>query len=195
MSKTTIPTGGITDATIATADIAADAITGAKIVDDAINSEHFTNGSIDTAHIADSAVTIAKASGFGKIGQVVESTSIDTTAISSTSFSDIDLNVAITPTATSSKILLMIDFAYTQDGADNNLGKIQMLRDSTAIGNHHVGYDNPGGNVGFGCHIQKLDSPSTTSEITYKTQANTANASSQFRPVGSASIIAIEVLA
>ena len=175
MSKTTIPTGGITDATIATADIAADAITGAKI--------------------ADSAVTIAKASGFGKVGQVVESTSIDTTAITSTSFSDIDLNVTITPTATSSKVLIMIDFAYTQDGADNNLANIQMLRDSTAIGNHHVGYDNPGGNVGFGCHIQKLDSPNTTSEVTYKTQANTQNASSQFRPVGSASIIAIEILA
>ena len=130
-----------------------------------------------------------------KFGQIIESTSIDTTAISSTSFSDIDLNVSITPRASSSKILVMIDFAYTQDGADNNLANIQMLRDSTAIGNHHVGYDNPGGNVGFGCHIQKLDSPGTTSEITYKTQANTQNASSQFRPVGAASIIAIEILA
>ena len=130
-----------------------------------------------------------------KFGQIIESTSIDTTAISSTSFSDIDLNVSITPRASSSKILVMIDFAYTQDGADNNLANIQILRDSTAIGNHHVGYDNPGGNVGFGCHIQKLDSPGTTSEITYKTQANTQNASSQFRPVGAASIIAIEILA
>ena len=55
MSKTTIPTGGIT----------ADAIDGTLIADDAINSEHYTDGSIDTAHIGDSQVTAAKTSGVG----------------------------------------------------------------------------------------------------------------------------------
>ena len=55
MSKTTIPTGGIT----------ADAINGTLIADDAINSEHYTDGSIDTAHIGDSQVTLAKTSGVG----------------------------------------------------------------------------------------------------------------------------------
>jgi|9_EtaG_2_1085328.scaffolds.fasta_scaffold15768_1 hypothetical protein len=53
MSKTTIPTGGIT----------ADAINGTLIADDAINSEHYTDGSIDTAHIGNSQVTAAKTSG------------------------------------------------------------------------------------------------------------------------------------
>ena len=55
MSKTTIPTGGIT----------ADAINGTLIADDAINSEHYTDGSIDTAHIGDNQVTAAKATGIG----------------------------------------------------------------------------------------------------------------------------------
>ena len=55
MSKTTIPTGGIT----------ADAINGTLIADDAINSEHYTDGSIDTAHIGDDEVTAAKATGVG----------------------------------------------------------------------------------------------------------------------------------
>jgi hypothetical protein len=55
MSKTTIPSGGIT----------ADAINGTLIADDAINSEHYTDGSIDTAHIGDSQVTAAKATGLG----------------------------------------------------------------------------------------------------------------------------------
>jgi len=53
MSKTTIPTGGIT----------ADAINGTLLADDAINSEHYTDGSIDTAHVADSQITAAKTSG------------------------------------------------------------------------------------------------------------------------------------
>ena len=55
MSKTTIPTGGIT----------ADAINGTLIADDAINSEHYTDGSIDTAHIGNNQVTAAKATGLG----------------------------------------------------------------------------------------------------------------------------------
>ena len=60
MSKTQIPTGGIT----------ADAINGTLIADDAINSEHYTDGSIDTAHIGDSQVTSAKTSGVGGIVKV-----------------------------------------------------------------------------------------------------------------------------
>ena len=63
MSKTQIPTGGIT----------ADAINGTLIADDAINSEHYTDASIDTAHIGDNQVTAAKATGVGnlvKIGTV-----------------------------------------------------------------------------------------------------------------------------
>ena len=154
------------------------------------------DGTITNADInASAAIAASKLSGTGKVLQVVESTSIDTTYISSTSFQDIDLNVSITPSATSSKILVMVDFGYTQDGGSNDLGLVQIVRDTTAIGNHFVGYDSPGGNVGWGCHIQKLDSPSTTSAITYKTQARTTNASSQFRPSGSASIIAMEISA
>ena len=66
MSKTTIPTGGIT----------ADAINGTLLADDAINSEHYTDGSIDTAHIADAQVTAVKTSG------VSSRTLLQTTTIS-----------------------------------------------------------------------------------------------------------------
>ena len=59
MSKTTVPTGGIT----------ADAINGTLIADDAINSEHYTDGSIDTAHIGDDQVTAAKTSGVGGLSE------------------------------------------------------------------------------------------------------------------------------
>ena len=62
MSKTTIPTGGIT----------ADAINGTLIADDAINSEHYTDGSIDTAHIGDDQVTAAKATGVGNLVKITD---------------------------------------------------------------------------------------------------------------------------
>jgi len=66
MSKTTIPTGGIT----------ADAINGTLIADDAINSEHYTDASIDTAHIGDSQVTAAKTSGVGGGMEFVAKTTV-----------------------------------------------------------------------------------------------------------------------
>ena len=75
MSKTTIPTGGIT----------ADAIEGTLIADDAINSEHYTDGSIDTAHIGDSQVTAAKATG---VGEYVKIANINTDSGTSMSFND-----------------------------------------------------------------------------------------------------------
>ena len=62
MSKTTIPTGGIT----------ADAINGTLIADDAINSEHYTDASIDTAHIGDNQVTAAKATGVGNLVKIAD---------------------------------------------------------------------------------------------------------------------------
>ena len=62
MSKTTIPTGGIT----------ADAINSTLIADDAINSEHYTDGSIDTAHIGDNQVTAAKATGVGTLVKIAD---------------------------------------------------------------------------------------------------------------------------
>ena len=68
MSKTTIPTGGIT----------ADAIDGTLIADDAINSEHYTDGSIDTAHIADSQVTAVKTSGVSNMVQLNKAESTGT---------------------------------------------------------------------------------------------------------------------
>ena len=75
MSKTTIPTGGIT----------ADAIDSTLIADDAINSEHYTDGSIDTAHIGDSQVTAAKATG---VGEYVKIANINTDSGTSMSFND-----------------------------------------------------------------------------------------------------------
>ena len=60
MTKTTIPTGGIT----------ADAVNATLVADDAINSEHYTDGSIDTIHIANDQITLALMAG-GTDGQIL----------------------------------------------------------------------------------------------------------------------------
>ena len=127
-------------------------------------------------------VNSGTATGFGggKIGQVVSANKTDTSSITSTTFTDISgLTVNITPTATTSKVLV-----YVQTGGGSAAGynnSWRMLRDSTVINLGDAAGDR---SLGF-AHFQAagtntfssivgvyLDSPSTTSETTYKVQAN-----------------------
>ena len=130
---------------------------------------------IPTAGIADDAVTIAKASGFGKIGQVVQTVSSSKIASTSTSFTDV-LTVAITPTATSSKILIQFVGSFGNGGEDID-AFYQILRDSTALQVlYHIGdadIQQTRSNNSYSCTL--LDSPSSTSEVTYKMQFKTSS--------------------
>lgn len=75
------------------------------------------NNSIGTSKIIDGAVTYAKSSGFGKVAQVIQST--NTYTQSSTASSSVDIlsassttwETSLTPSSTSSKILIMFSIA------------------------------------------------------------------------------------
>jgi len=130
----------ITDGTIANADIASDAaIAGSKLV-------------MPT----------------GSVLQVVHSDLSSQTNISSSGFADISLSANITPSATSSKILVTSNVQVYLNGTGFIM--LRLMRDSTAIATQYQahGYsDNSAGMV----PIITLDSPSTTSAITYSVQA------------------------
>jgi len=114
------------------------------------------------------------ASGFGKIGQVVQGTDTTETAITSTSYADTGLSASITPTSTSSKILVMWDIQYrVNTGSSNNIiAFIKTLRDTTLIGSYaKARSDGFVGEYGGTITFSFLDTPSSTSSITYKTQA------------------------
>lgn len=144
-----------------------------------------SDNTVSTAKIVDGAITSAKlASGVGgKILQVVSTTKTDTFTSTSTSFVDITgLSVAITPSATSSKILIMYS-AFI--GADDR-GQIKLLRGSSDIFVGASDSANRTESSGFGyggnsddnakLHANSgvfLDSPNTTSQTTYKLQAIT----------------------
>ena len=81
MSKTTIPTGGITDGTIASGDLADDAVTAAKIAD---------------------------AVGLGKILQAQSTSSTSRTVVSASTFTGCGLSDTITCATTSSKVLVIV---------------------------------------------------------------------------------------
>ena len=188
-----------------TAALAADAVTAAQIADDAISEEHLDVTSItghgaltsvandDLVLISDTSASaalkkmtvanlVANAGG-GKIGQVVSATKTDTFANTSDTMADITgLTVAITPSASNSKVLVTVNFNASID-LDDRFCVFQLVRGSTAIsigaaaGNRTVGSVAHVRVAGDGAAnaiaeytINFLDSPSTTSETTYKMQ-------------------------
>jgi hypothetical protein len=117
--------------------------------------------------------------------QVVSTAKTDTFVSSSTSFTDITgLSVSITPTATSSKIFVMVTLNGTS--ANNQLGFFKLVRGSTdiavgdAAGNRtqasfasSLGVANQQSTQCMG--INFLDSPATTSATTYKVQVRSTS--------------------
>ncbi len=175
-----------------TAALGADAVTGAQLADNAVNSEHYTDGSIDTAHIADAQITASKlASGVGgKVLQVVSVTKTDTFTTSSSSFTDITgLTANITPASSSNKVYINLSVQGSQDVNANRVS-YQLIRDNTAISvgasaasrsQASSGLSSPHGDIIASSSVNFLDSPSTTSQITYKVRiANTAGTGNAF---------------
>ena len=118
-------------------------------------------------------------SSVGKILQVVQTVKTDNFSTSSTTFVDVTgLSVAITPSSTSSKVLIMINMNSSTSGGNN--GMIKLVRGSTDIA---VG-DASGSRLQATAQTRMdndsnscatlttcfLDSPNTTSETTYKVQ-------------------------
>ena len=112
--------------------------------------------------------------GGGGIIQTKQRAKTDTTSTTSTSYVDAGLSVSITPTSSSSKILVLYNLIGSADIANSGV-QFRLLRGSTSI------YTNDTGDITFqgssvnafgyvGCAGQFLDSPSTTSATTYKFQ-------------------------
>jgi len=126
-----------------------------------------------------SSVTALPAGVGGKVLQVVSTTKVDVFSSTSTSYTDITgLSASVTPSNSSNKILVFCN-ASTSVSGDNN-AHLQLLRESTVIANGTDGTIGAfaainGNSTGFRYStaqqsISFLDTPSTTSAITYKIQ-------------------------
>tara|TARA_A100001015_G_scaffold69413_2_gene76880 strand:- start:1221 stop:1733 length:513 start_codon:yes stop_codon:yes gene_type:complete len=145
--------------------------------------------------------------GVGKIGQIIQATTDTAANVASTSYTDTGLTVNITPTASTSKVLVEVNQSIVTD-IDTNLAnsKLQLRRDSTSV----ITF---GGNVArieagsvsavkFGnlTTFSFLDSPSTTSQVTYSTRgaisSTSNNGTARFQNSSVFSVITVmEVLA
>lgn len=114
----------------------------------------------------------------GHVIQVVHATDTNGFSAASGSFVDTGLSAAITPTSTSSKILV----TYSASTGVNTAARMMifnLVRGSTNIGQPdsvqaysgtRTVYVN-GTDDSLQCHFQVFDSPATTSATTYKVQA------------------------
>jgi hypothetical protein len=105
----------------------------------------------------------------GKVLQVVTATDSANRSTTSASFvtASNTLSVTITPSSASNKILIMVDTgAYNTGTGDYYL---TIYRDATNIGTGNgMLYIGGVSNLVAGCNMHNLDSPSTTSAITYQ---------------------------
>ena len=146
----------------------------------------------------------------GSVLQVVQATTQTQVTNSTTTYADSGLTANITPTSSSSKILIFVSQPYgTYRASDNQYSGFQIVRNSTAI--YTPAQDGTssfelGLSIGGPTSVQLynrytacyLDSPATTSSTTYKTQMRSYYASNgAFITVqpsnGTASIILMEV--
>ena len=110
----------------------------------------------------------------GSVLQVVTGTDNSQTDIANTSYQATGLSASITPSSTSSKILVLVSTNVRINRTNYNdiNGAIQVLRDTTEILSRLYllrGSSAHNENV-TGSHLSVLDSPNTTSSITYSTK-------------------------
>jgi hypothetical protein len=110
----------------------------------------------------------------GTVLQVVQATTNTPVASTSTSFADTGLAATITPTKATSKILVIVNQnnLYKTGISLYNGVKVKLLRGSTSLSDFavNVGYTGVADDNIVAAGVTHLDSPATTSPVTYKTQ-------------------------
>jgi len=115
----------------------------------------------------------------GHILQTKQSGTFDTLTFTSTNtWTDTNMSLAITPSTTSNKILISVTQPLRVYGSSNAVqrGALRLLRGSTVIWNtseekEQIQNRDAGTQHNAFATIFQLDSPSTTSSVTYKVQA------------------------
>ncbi len=143
----------------------------------------------ESINLADTFAFTGTVSGVGKIGQVIQDVKTDTfstTAVASSPADITGLSASITPTATSSKVLVMVNIGFVSQNSGHHMSFF-LKRGSTHI---HIGDaasnraratfgtgENGVSYVGKAISTAFLDSPSSTSEQTYSVAVGGESAS------------------
>jgi hypothetical protein len=142
-----------------------------------------TDGTSIATTNASGDITFAGAvAGAGKILQIVSTTKTDTfsAAISATWTDVTGLNVSITPTSATSKILVSVHCPLVSNATNGGQSFLRVTRDGTAIGVGDAAGSRTQSGFGYiigansrdgGTSFQFLDSPASTSALDYQVEA------------------------
>ena len=201
-----IPAGAvvadIADGGITTAKLADDAVTSAKLAGSAVDAAALAGGVVDSTKIANNAVTTAKIATnvvrdemptgavlqtvYAKRGHNSGSGALSFATGHASTFADAtDMNLQITPSSTSSKVLLCVAFRFASNASSDNILRIERsvggsstylfpTESNGGLGNIFYATGNSTAEYSHlifnDCSFDYLDTPSTTSQITYKAQ-------------------------
>ena len=166
-------------APLTSSDVADGIISNAKLAQDIISADTAlgaTPADTDEFLVSDAGVLkrmdYSHIKGGGKVLQIVQDTLTAEFNTTSTSFVQVtDLTCAITPAATSSKILVLINGAMYANATSGFNYIPTIYRDTTNLGHATNGFGSlrvGGDTLGAFVALSYLDSPSSTSELTYK---------------------------
>jgi len=165
---TGLSVGGLPDGTVDAGTLATDSVTSAKITDGAI-----TNADIN----ASAAIAASKLSGTGKVLQVKELSYTSVVSSSSSAYTSL-YSLSITPTASTSKILIMANVGglYMNLGNQANQTNWRISRNGgtcTGVNTHfqtEVGRNETSAGSRAYISMNIMDEPATTASVTYAVQ-------------------------
>ena len=139
---------------------------------DTISEKTSANGvTIDGLLIKDGAIPSIAG---GKVLQVFTGTLDGNVSTTSSSYVDTGLTANITCSATTSKVLVLVAQQTSATATSIPALYLKLLRDSTSLGEATM-VQNGGSSLYTTTSFVKLDSPSSTSALTYKTQFREAS--------------------
>jgi hypothetical protein len=163
-----------------------------------IDAVNFLTGTIPSGNIATSSLAAADT---GKVLQVVTATDNSLRSTTSTSYvtASNTLAATITPSATSSKIFVTTQFTVGL-AADDQVATYTIYRDSTDLGDSggegmvRAAVFNAGYDAYFPAAMSILDSPSSTSALTYQVYLKTSKSTGYINyGAGKVSLTAYEI--
>ena len=129
------------------------------------------NGTTGVSLVQDGVITDANLP-TGSVLQVVNGTTNTEASSTTSSYADTGLSASITPTSSSSKILVLVgQRLFCNNPAGNGGGYLKLMRDSTdLVLADRIGLSDDTGAMDVYFSTAYLDSPATTSSVTYKTR-------------------------
>ena len=198
---TGLSVGGLPDGIVDSGTLATNSVDSAELIDGAVDDSHMAAMAASKLTGALPAISGASLTGIttGKILQVVSDPNNAQQVTTSTSWQNSNCSIAITPSATSSKILILFNIGALYVSATGYAWGTVFRGDNTGtnLGYGDTGFGGIHSDSGNGGHASVagsyLDSPSTTSATTYTIcwRSSSASYNAYFSGGGGKSVITL----